>query len=405
MKTIDLFNPWWVNKKIDLGILRDLYLSKIKEVLNNRKQILFILGSRRVGKTMILLQYVNKLIEEGTNPKKILFLSLDNTNLIGFDLFSYVVEGKFEYVFLDEVHYFPEWARILKSLYDLPSLKTKIICSGSSSKLIEDNKAYLTGRETSFEVLPLLYDEFGKFNMDGEKINDYLFLGGYPEYVLERQSNYLNELLRDIVEKDILRLHIVKNKQYFFDICQILARQIGFKNSSNKMAKVVGLDNKTVVNYLEYLREVRLINFIYQYSDSINARLYSPKKYYFNDLGMRNSFVGFSDIGSLVENAIYLKLADVYGFDKIFYLLDKGKEVDFVVEVGRDEIMLIESKYLDLKDGVINSLNKLIFGNIYNKKIIKRVVVTDGVGGECEYKGVKAELIGLEKFLKEKDFK
>lgn len=401
MKTIDLFNPWWFGGNLNLGIWRNLYLDRMEGVLNRQKQILFVLGSRRVGKTMILWQFINKLIKSGVDAKKILFLSLDNTNLIGFDLYSYLVESDFEYVFLDEVHYFPEWARTLKSLYDLPSFKARIVCSGSSSRLIEDNKAYLTGRQTSLEVSPLSYKEFGEFNKGIGVVNDYLALGGYPEYVIERQPNYLNELLRDIVEKDILKLHQVKNKQYFFDICQILARQIGFKNSSNKMAKVVGLDNKTVVNYLEYLREVGLIDFVSQYSESINKRLYAPKKYYFDDLGMRNSFVGVSDSGSLVENAVFIALVGKWGVDKIFYMSDGGREVDFVVETGHDEVILIESKYMSLEDGVINSLNKAIFGEIHNKKVRERVVVTDGVDSSYEYKGVKVDLVGLETFLEQ----
>lgn len=398
-KTIELFNPWWEGRKIELGITRKSYLNEVGNVLKHRKQILFILGSRRVGKTMILLQYVDKLIKMGTDPKKILFLSLDNTNLVGFNLYSYLTQLDFECVILDEVHYFPEWARVLKSLYDLPKFRSKLVCSGSSGKLIGDNKAYLTGRETVLEVLPLSFREFGEFNGEGGLIRDYLAFGGYPEYVIEKQPNYLNELLRDIVEKDILKLHQIKNSQYIFDICQILARQIGFKNSSNKMAKVVGLDSKTVVNYLGYLREVGLVDFIYQYSDSINERLYASKKYYFNDLGMRNSFVGFSDLGSLVENAIYIYLASKFGRDKIFYLSVGGKEVDFVVKIGCDEVFLVESKYFNLKDRVINSLNKIILRNIDYKKVTKRIVVTDGVNGDYEYKGVGVEFIDLEKFL------
>lgn len=397
-KTIDWLNPWQSGGNIALGIERADYLKKLEEVVLKRKQIVFVLGSRRVGKTMILYQYVYKLIKSGVNPRKILFLSLDNTNLEGIDLYAYLVESEFDYVILDEVHYFRDWAKILKSLYDLPIFKTKIICSGSSSKLIEDNKALLTGRSTSFNVLPLNFLEFKEFN--GGEVNEYLKLGGYPEYVLEKQPNYLNDLLRDIVEKDILKLHRVQNSQYLFDVCGMLARQVGFKNSPNRMANVLRLDNKTVVNYLQYLREVWLVEGVYQFSESINRKLYAPKKYYFNDLGMRNSFVGFNDLGSLVENAVFIKLRELFGEENIFYLNDsKGNEVDFVVKINSNEVMLVEVKYSGLTEGVVNSLGKLFFKEISNKKIVKRMVVTDGINDVFKKGGVEVEMVGLEKWL------
>lgn len=399
-KTIELLNPWWLNQKIELGVIRNSYLLKIDEISKKRKQILFVLGSRRVGKTRILTQFIYKLIDEGIEAKKILFLSLDNSNLERLDLYSFLAESSFEYVFLDEVHQFSDWERILKSLYDLPIKKFKIICSGSSSRLIEDNKAFLTGRNTNLNIYPLDFNEFLYFSKT-DNINDYLFYGGYPEYVLEKEPSYLNDLLRDIIEKDIVKIHKIKNTKYLFDVLQILAKQVGYKSSSNKVAKVLDIDNKTVDSLLTYFKEVKLIESINQYSDSLNKKLYSPKKYYFNDLGMRNSFTGLSDKGSLVENAIFLKLSRTFGVDNIYYLSDvRGQEVDFVVDLGEDRVLLIESKYNNLQYAIENSLSKVFFKEIHNKKITERIVVTDGVDGIFEKENLKIKLISLENFLK-----
>lgn len=400
MKTIELLNPWWKDIKIELGITRTKYLNNIDQIVKNRKQILFILGSRRVGKTRIILQYIYNLINRGINPQKILFLSLDNSNLENLDWYCYVSESDFKYVFLDEVHYSSKWAQILKSLYDLPNKNIKIVCSGSSSRLIEDNKAFLTGRSTSLVVTPLDFTEFSKFSKSDDLVHDYLFYGGYPEFVLEKEPNYLNDLVKDIVEKDIIKIHKVKNSQYILDLCQILAKQVGSKGSSNKIAKVLKLDNKTIENYIQYLKEVKLIDIMYQYSDSLNKKLYSPKKYYFNDLGVRNSFVGFSDIGSLVENAVFLHLSKLYGSKNIFYLSDSSSnEVDFVVRINEEKIMFVESKYNNLKDSVVNSLSKLFTKNVYTKEIIERVVVTDNINEEIKMGEVSIRLCGLDKFL------
>lgn len=399
-KTIELLNPWWYDNKVELGVERTIYLSKINEILFKRQQILFILGSRRVGKTRILLQTIYKLIDNGVPAKKILFLSLDNSNLENLNWYEYISESDFQYIFLDEVYYSPKWAQILKSVYDIPNHNFKIICSGSSSKLIEDSKAFLTGRSTSLFVTPLDFNEFTKFVRSDHPIKDYLFYGGYPEFVLEKEPNYLNDLVRDIIEKDIVKVHKVKNNQYLFDICQILAKQVGFKSSSNKIASVLKLDNKTVENYIQYLREVKLIDVIYQYSDSLNKRLYSPKKYYFDDLGMRNSFAGFSDKGSLVENAVFLKLAKVYGINNIFYLNDtRGNEVDFVVGLDNNKVLLVESKYNNLQNSVINSLSGIFFKEIHGRNITGRFVITDGIDAIFQKKEVEIKLVSLQNFL------
>ena len=78
MKTVELLNHLWKNINIELGITRTKYLDQIEKIVKNRNQILFILGSRRVGKTRIILQYIYKLINSGVDSKKILFLSVDN---------------------------------------------------------------------------------------------------------------------------------------------------------------------------------------------------------------------------------------------------------------------------------------------------------------------------------------
>jgi len=399
-QTIELLNPWYSGKSIELGIPRVVYLEAISNALEHRKQILFLMGSRRVGKTMILFQLIYRQIKNKVKPKKIIFLSLDNSNLQDLDLFSYLSQSDFEYIFLDEVHFLPNWAQILKSLYDIPTFKAKIICSGSSSKSIEDSKAFLTGRSTTINVEPLSFMEFQDFNSSTNQLQDYLYYGGYPEYVLEKQPNYLNELLRDVIEKDILKLHTIQNSKHLFDICQILAKQIGFKGSSNKISNVLGLDNKTVINYIEYLREVKIIETVYQYSDSINEQLYAQKKYYFNDLGMRNSFVGFSDIGSLVENAIFIRLVEIYGAENIYYLSDSSSnEIDFVVKIAKDKLILVESKHINLKESVFNSVSKAFLSNYYNKEIVHRIMVTDGINASEKIKDVTIRLIGLQEFL------
>ncbi|MBU1085700.1 ATP-binding protein, partial [Patescibacteria group bacterium] len=359
---------------------------------------------RRVGKTILMFQAIKKLIKQDVDPKKILFLSLDNINLTDFDVYKYVLSGEFEYLFFDEIQYFTGWEKLLKSLFDLPKKDYKIICSGSSYKTISLQKGLLTGRNSVIEMFPLDYKEYKKFEKTGNyNLDNYLKFGGYPEYVLEKNPNYLSELLKDIVNKDIINIYHIRNKQVVFEILRVISKQIGCKNSYQKISHVVGVSDDTVKNYISHLNEVRLIGFISKYSESPKDIAYSQKKYYFLDTGVRNSLTGFEDIGSLVENTVFVKLLRRYGEEKIFYVQNqRGKEVDFLVKLNEKECILIESKYKKFKESILEKLSNIFLKKeIYGLKPIRRVVVTDNLNSKFVVKDKEVELVSLESFLNE----
>ena len=74
--------------------------------------------------------------------------------------------------------------------------------------------------------------------------------------------------------------------------------------------------------------------------------------------------------------------------------------MDFVVEVKKGEVILVESKYNNLQESILNSLSKSFLKDIFSKKVLKRMVVTDSVDKEINYKNVKIDLISLARFLK-----
>ena len=73
--------------------------------------------------------------------------------------------------------------------------------------------------------------------------------------------------------------------------------------------------------------------------------------------------------------------------------------MDFVVSLGGDEVLLVESKYNNLQSSIINSLSGLFYKKIYSKKIVKRIVVTDGVDDAYQKDNEQIHLISLENFL------
>ena len=86
--------------------------------------------------------------------------------------------------------------------------------------------------------------------------------------------------------------------------------------------------------------------------------------------------------------------------DNISYLTDlRGNEVDFVVRLNDNEVLYVESKYNNLKDAIVNSLNKLFFKEINVKKVVQRIVVTNGINDSITRGMVKFDLVGLDRFL------
>ena len=166
------YNPWWENANLpmDKVFTRNTIL---KELENNflTKDIVFLSGLRRVGKTTIIKLFIKLLIEKlKILPKYILYISLDDYLLNNNSIFEIIDEfrkinslrfGEKIYLFFDEVTYFEDYEQQLKNLYD--SHNVKIYATSSSLSLLKAKKPYLTGRCRIIEVLPLNFTEYLQF--------------------------------------------------------------------------------------------------------------------------------------------------------------------------------------------------------------------------------------------------
>ena len=126
-------NPWWIHGKIDefyQSMKSRLYFSKFLPLVKKSKikRAVVLMGPRRVGKTVMIFHTIQKLIDNGIDPKQIFYLSIETPvfNGIGIeDLFNYCRKAvgkeddlKGYYVFFDEVQYLKDWEVHLKSLVD-----------------------------------------------------------------------------------------------------------------------------------------------------------------------------------------------------------------------------------------------------------------------------------------------
>lgn len=386
------YNPWWEE---DIGlegvIVRSEYLSRMEKVFEDRA-IVILTGLRRVGKTTLLKLLIKQLIQKGIAPKHVFYISLDDYSLEKKSIIDIVAEyRKIQkihmeekiYLFLDEVTYKDQFHRQLKNLYDQQNVK--IYASSSSSSVLKDKKAFLTGREIVLEVLPLDFDEYCDFKglrikkseayLKESHFEEYLKTGGMPEYVLKLDREYLTTLVDDVIYKDIVAFHGIKNPQGIKDFFALLMERAGKQVSINKIANILKFSPDTAKRYLQMFEETYLVHLVPRYG-KLNERILSPKKIYAADLGIRNLLTGFRDKGALFENYVYLVIKSL----EPRYIYQNGIELDFYT---RDKA-LIEVKYgsqlTEKQQELFNKTEarkKLIIENIHDIETLKTLMVAD----------------------------
>lgn len=347
------YNPWWESTyQLETFINRPTLLDNLKKAYCN-KNIILLTGLRRVGKTTLLKSFIHDLIQNNIEPKHIFYVSMDDYILKNLSLLDIIGEYRqlhritFEtpvHLFLDEITYKSDYQQQLKNLYDKDNVK--IVITSSSSSALRDSRAFLTGRTYWMEVSPLDFSEyllFKKINLKQQDkalvacyFEDYLHFGGMPEFVLSGNRDYLQSVVDDIIYKDIVAFHGLKNGHLLKDFFFLLMERAGKQVSINKIANIVGISVDTARRYLALFEETFLIYLVPRFGKT-NETILSTKKLYAADLGIRNLFTGFRDKGALFENAVFQKIKHL----NPRYVFEDGLELDFITE----NKTLIEVKY------------------------------------------------------------
>jgi uncharacterized protein len=371
-------NPWW-NKQYELiGIKRKKYLDLLETNLFN-KDIILLSGLRRVGKSTILKQLIYTLInDKKISPKNICYLSLDIYVFEDYSIRDLIKEFRKLnglkitekiYLFLDEITYKKSFKQELKNIYDLGNIK--VFASSSSASELIDRKAHLTGRSRLIEVEPLDFQEFLEFkNYKTELTEKYLLtryfekymeLGGMPEYVLTEDPTYIVSLTQNIIYKDVMGKHNIKDDEIVKDLFRLLCERVGKQISYNKISNILGISNDTIKKYIGFFIDTYLFKIV-EYDGKLNERIRSPKKIYCADVGIKNVVTGFRDLGSIYENLVFLKIKH----ENPHYVRENSIEIDF-----KYKDTLIEAKYNKELEGKQREL--------FNKLKIKNKIVAKGV--------------------------
>ncbi|MBN2274590.1 MAG: ATP-binding protein [Bacteroidales bacterium] len=370
------YNPWWEKGYLDASFIqRDKIFETLLHQLNNR-QIVFITGLRRIGKTTFLKMLIQTLIHKhNINSKYVLYICMDDYMLINKSIIDIVEEyrkvhklgfGEHIYLFFDEITYKKDYEIQLKNLFD--NHNVKIFASSSSASLLKSKRPYLTGRSVIFELLPLDFNEYLLFkNIKIKKADahlipgyfeEFLKTGGIPEYVLKGDPSYLQTLVDDIIFKDIAAVNNIKDPRILIDYFLLLMERAGKLVSINKIATILQISPDTSKRYLTFFSDAYLVYLLGRHGKT-NERLLSAKKVYAPDLGIRTSYTGFRDKGSLFENYVFLQIKGL----KPSYIYQDTAEIDFFTE----NKILIEVKY---HHEALSEKQNLLFNKINAKKKI-----------------------------------
>ncbi len=368
-------------KEFQEGELPELLQREVDIPLSSQK-IIAIVGPRRSGKTYLLFSLIKKLVSQKISPEQIIYLNFDDPRLLPCDANSIelILQAyrelypehlkKHNYIFLDEIQNVKDWELGVRRIYD--TRRFRVFLTGSSSKFLSKEIAtQLRGRAISFEILPFSFREILlakgiKLNKDivysmerfsvNKYLNEYLKTGGFPEVVLEVNSDLKLRILKEYLEtmffKDLVERYRIKNQPLLRELMKFLTTTTASIFSLNAFYKWIKrtypVTKRTLLNYVSYLEDTGLFFLVRKFSYSLKEQAQRPRKCYIVDNGLRGAY-GFKfseDEGRNLENTVFLELQHRKAMNplmEIFYWQDyKKREVDFVIRQGKDIQELIQ---------------------------------------------------------------
>jgi len=378
------------------GIERKNQLDVLNKLMN-AKEIIILTGVRRCGKSTLIYQMINRLIEEGINPKSILYFNFDEILEfkdyraldIVYNTFLEINNPKErKYVLFDEIQAIEKWEQWIKKSYDLHGREIKFILTGSNNTMLHDNLSkLLTGRIFTREIYPLSFREFLEFNeilpygqLQKNEIKHhlarYMNFGGFPETVLEENETIINKRLEEyynsILLRDIIQPNSIREAAKLMELAKYLMTNTTSTLSYNNIAKSTGLNITSIKEYISIMEHAYLLfqlNF-FSYSLKESIMIQKPRKIHAIDTGLRNavSFRFSKDEGKLAENLVFLELRRRLA--EVYYWKNKG-EIDFVIKNKDSSLTAINVSFTNrIDERELKSLNEFKSSFKNTKEII-----------------------------------
>ncbi len=375
----------------------------IHNFINWNSQLIGLSGARGSGKTVILLQYANKL---SSKKYEVLYVSLDDVYFSEHKLIYFVEDfinmgGK--YLLLDEVHKYPNWSQELKNIYDYyPELK--VVFTSSSALEIYKGNYDLSRRAEVYNLPGMSFREFLEIKYKkklpsysltdildnhmeiANEINteitvlpmfkEYIEFGYYP-FFINTGSNYLKQLSNTInlaIEIDLPAIHnidynsILKLKK----LVAIMANIVPFKPNIKELSAQISCTRDTLLKYLSYLDKAQVVRWLSSKTMGVNY-LNKPYKLYLNNTNLCYALGNLTtNIGNIRETFFINQLS-------VNHQVSSTKKGDFLIngkmlfEVGGKgksykQIADLPNSYIaadNIIEGFKNKIPLWLFGFMY----------------------------------------
>jgi uncharacterized protein len=345
LKALFDWNPWMEGEfpKELAGFPRNYQLEPYLLI----PEIKVLEGARRVGKSTLFYQVIEKLVKQGQD---VLYINFEDEVLKKYSLNEVVStfreQAPVKNLFIDEIQNCTDWVSFLRKEHDRKGIP-QIWISGSNSSFIKKEFAtLLTGRNITINVFPLSFEEFLHFKsvattlpFSSEKeirikshFIQYMEVGAFPAVVLRPvlQKELLISYFEDFIYKDIASRHdvnVVKVKELGIYLATNSSKPFSYRGC----ATALGLNHKTVMDYCSYFYEIFLFKELYKFDFSLKNQIGSDKKIYISDTGLASaiSFRFSEDHGRILENIVFNELKRR---NKEIYFHKQKYECDFLIK-------------------------------------------------------------------------
>lgn len=367
------------------------------------RRLIGIKGSRGIGKTTLILQYIKKHYQQSN---KAIYVSLDDMYFAENTLLDFAddfVSKGGEHLFIDEVHKYSNWAVEIKNIYDYHP-KLKVVFTGSSLLEILNARADLSRRALVFNMQGLSFREFLMFRHNiklssisfedilsnhteialsiSKKIKpleyfeEYLKTGYFPFY--EGNQNLYFKQLQEIINMILeIELPLLRNTDISIvnkikQLLLIVSKSVPFKPNISSLSNKIQVTRKTIIDYINYLNDAGIFKVIHKDSFGVSL-LQKPEKLYLDNTNFAYMLAqDIADIGNIREtfflNQLSNKHSITYPNKGDFFVDDK-----FTFEIGgksktNKQIKDIENSYVvadNIEYGYDKTIPLWIFGFLY----------------------------------------
>ncbi|MBL1244675.1 MAG: ATP-binding protein [Sulfurimonas sp.] len=411
-------NPHWLNSEVYNSFQRREVLEKAISLLHT-KEVLAIIGARRVGKSTVAKLLINELLKD-VDAKNIFFINLEKPDFIPYKKDASYLNKLYDaylklanpdtkkkiYFFIDEIQIFQNWEVFVKSKYE--NSNVKFIITGSNSSLLTSNySTVLTGRVFKLQVHSFSFVEFLKYKkipylssleqvankIDISRAKDeYLKWGGYYSVISNSDESikkeYLKNVAEDIILKDIVPRYNIKNSAAIKDLYFYVISNATTSLNYSTLAKKIGIDAKMIKEYIGHFEDNFLITTVSAYHNKLTQQIKSTKKIYSNDNGFLNLGINRNkNSGNILENMVFT-IFNQKG-KEITYVKD-NYEIDFCVD--NDELYQVS---YDISEAKTKSRELNAFKHLNPQNHKKNILITYDTNEEND----SVKIISLEKFI------